>query len=52
LLEPIDKGAVLKFDKSWEGPFSAYCTINDNGEKLQLYYRGFVPIHLLIRENN
>ncbi len=40
LHEPIDKGSVLKFDEPWEGPFSAYCTVIDNGEKLQLYYRG------------
>ncbi len=40
LHEPIDKGVVLKFDKPWEGPFSAYCTVIDNGEKYQLYYRG------------
>lgn len=40
LYEPIDKGSVLKFNKSWEGPFSAYCTVIDNNGKLQLYYRG------------
>lgn len=38
--EPIDKGIVLQFDKPWEGPFSGYCTVINNGEKLQLYYRG------------
>ena len=38
--EPVDKGIVLKFDQAWEGPFSGYCTVIDNGEKLQLYYRG------------
>lgn len=40
LHEPIDRGSVLKFDEPWEGPFSAYCTVIDNGKKLQLYYRG------------
>jgi hypothetical protein len=40
LHHPIDKGIVLKFDKPWEGPFSGYCTVIDNGEKYQLYYRG------------
>ncbi len=38
--EPIDKGSVLLFDKPWEGPFSAYCTVIHNAEKYQLYYRG------------
>ncbi len=40
LHHPIDKGSVLKFDKPWEGPFSGYATVIDNGEKLQLFYRG------------
>ncbi len=40
LHHPVDKGTVLKFDKPWEGPFSAYCTVINNGEKFQLYYRG------------
>ena len=40
MYEPVDKGIVLKFNKPWEGPFSGYCTVIDNGEKLQLYYRG------------
>ena len=40
LHHPIDKGSVLKFDKPWEGPFSGYCTVIDNGEKYQLFYRG------------
>ncbi|MCK5456507.1 MAG: hypothetical protein KAI45_05215, partial [Melioribacteraceae bacterium] len=40
LHEPIDKGSVLKFNKPWEGPFCGYATVIDNGEKLQLYYRG------------
>ncbi len=40
LHEPIDKGEVLKFDKPWEGQFSAYCTIIDDNGLLRLYYRG------------
>ncbi len=40
LHEPIDKGSVLKFNQPWEGPFCGYATVIDNGEKLQLYYRG------------
>ena len=40
LHEPIDKGAVLKFDSPWEGPFSGYATVIKDGELLRLYYRG------------
>jgi hypothetical protein len=40
LHEPIDKGTVLKFDKSWEGPFSAYCTVIKDNDLFRLYYRG------------
>lgn len=40
LHEPIDKGSVLKFDKSWEGPFSAYCTVIKDNNLFRLYYRG------------
>jgi hypothetical protein len=37
---PHDEGPVFRFDKSWEGPFSGYSTIVDDGERLRLYYRG------------
>ena len=40
LHKPIDKGTVLKFDKSWEGPFSAYCTVIKDNDLFRLYYRG------------
>jgi hypothetical protein len=40
LHEPIDKGSVLNFDKSWEGPFSAYCTVIKEQDIFSLYYRG------------
>jgi len=40
LHNPIDKGSVLKFDKTWEGPFSAYCTIIKDDDLFRLYYRG------------
>ncbi len=43
LHEPIDKGSVLNFDKPWEGPFSAYCTVIKDDELFRLYYRG-VPV--------
>ncbi len=38
--EPRDEGKVLEFDKPWEGPFSAYCTIIRATDTYQLYYRG------------
>lgn len=37
---PVNEGIVLKFDKSWEGNFSAYCTIIKDGTQYKLYYRG------------
>lgn len=37
---PADRGSVLKFDKPWEGPFSAYSTIIKDGPVYRLYYRG------------
>jgi hypothetical protein len=40
LHEPRDEGVVMKFDRRWEGAFSAYCTILRDGDRLHLYYRG------------
>ena len=40
LHEPRDEGVVMKFDRPWEGAFSAYCTILRDGDRLHLYYRG------------
>ncbi|MEW4563215.1 hypothetical protein AB1K70_11855 [Bremerella sp. JC770] len=40
LHQPHDEGIVYRFDKPWEGPFSAYCTIIHADDKYQLYYRG------------
>jgi hypothetical protein len=37
---PHNEGAVLKFDKPWEGNFSAYCTIIQDVGLLRAYYRG------------
>lgn len=37
---PRDEGITLKFDKPWEGKFSAYATVIKNGDLYQLYYRG------------
>jgi hypothetical protein len=40
LHEPRDEGCVLKFDAPWEGPFSGYSTIIQDGSRLRVYYRG------------
>lgn len=40
LHEPRDEGSVLKFDAPWEGPFSGYSTIIQDGSRLRVYYRG------------
>ena len=37
---PINEGPVFKFDKPWEGNFSAYCTILKDGDLFRAYYRG------------
>ena len=33
-------GVALKFDKPWEGPFSAYTTVIKDGPTYRMYYRG------------
>ena len=40
LKEPRDMGKVLGFEKPWEGPHSAYCTVIKDDKKYKLYYRG------------
>jgi len=37
---PQNEGPVFKFDKPWEGNFSAYCTILKDGDLFRAYYRG------------
>ena len=37
---PINEGPVFKFDKPWEGNFSAYCTILKDSDLFRAYYRG------------
>ncbi len=37
---PHDEGVVFYFDKPWEGPFSAYVTIIQDGNLYKAYYRG------------
>jgi hypothetical protein len=40
LNSPRDEGVVLRFDKPWEGPFCAYCTVIHDADKYRCYYRG------------
>ena len=40
LHEPVDKGPVIKFEKPWEGAFSAYFTVIKDGDTYRAYYRG------------
>ena len=37
---PHDEGAVLNFDKPWEGVFCGYCTVIKNENLFRVYYRG------------
>lgn len=37
---PRNEGPVLYFDKAWEGPFSGYSAIIQDGEIYRAYYRG------------
>jgi len=38
--EPRDEGSVFSFERPWEGPFSGYCTVIQEGPIYRLYYRG------------
>ncbi len=38
--KPHDEGAVIYFDKPWEGPFTGYSTIIKDDDIFRLYYRG------------
>src|SRR5213594_1800626 len=40
LQKPVDRGTVLRYDKPWEGAFSNYSTIIQDGSRYRLYYRG------------
>ena len=35
-----DEGAVFLFDRPWDGPFSGYATVIQDGARYLLYYRG------------
>ena len=37
---PHDEGAVLYFDKPWEGIFCGYCTVIKDDALFRIYYRG------------
>ncbi len=37
---PVDRGAVLFFDKPWEGPSSGYVSILKDSATFKMYYRG------------
>ncbi|MCU0646008.1 MAG: hypothetical protein MUC94_17330 [bacterium] len=40
LHEPRQEGIAIKFDKPWEGGFSAYVTVIKDGDLYRMYYRG------------
>lgn len=40
LHSPVDQGPAFHFDKPWEGLFSGYATIINDGGLLRAYYRG------------
>ena len=42
---PVRREIVLTTDKPWEGSASAYFTVFQDGARIRLYYRGFVPPH-------
>jgi hypothetical protein len=44
LQTPVRQEVVLTTDKPWEGIFSAYFTILQDGPKFRLYYRGSGPV--------
>ena len=44
LQTPVRREVVLTTDKPWEGIFSAYFTIFQDGPRFRLYYRGSGPV--------
>jgi hypothetical protein len=40
LHEPQPANVALRFDEPWEGPFSAYVTVLQDGDLFRCYYRG------------
>ncbi|MDB6027137.1 MAG: hypothetical protein JWM68_3360 [Verrucomicrobiales bacterium] len=43
LQTPIRREVVLTTDKPWEGKESAYFTVFQDGPRIRLYYRGYIP---------
>lgn len=43
LQAPVRREVVLTTDKPWEGPASGYYTVFQDGPRIRLYYRGFIP---------
>lgn len=37
---PVPREAALRFDQPWEGRFSRYCTVFQDGDRFRFYYRG------------
>jgi len=44
LHEPRQEGIALKFDKPWEGEFSAYVTVIKDDDRYRMYYRGLPQV--------
>lgn len=40
LHQPIPREVVIRFDRPWEGPFSAYVTVVKDGDMYKMWYRG------------
>jgi len=40
LNHPVRQEPVFYFDKPWEGPWSAYVTVLQDGDNYRMYYRG------------
>jgi len=40
LHEPVPAGVALRFDRPWEGAFSGYVTVLQDGARFRMYYRG------------
>ena len=41
LATPVEREIIFSFDKPWEGPAAAYCTILKDNNVYRLYYRGY-----------
>ncbi|MBN1489330.1 MAG: hypothetical protein JXA69_05380 [Phycisphaerae bacterium] len=55
LHSPMEREAVFRFDKPWEGGLSAYVTLLRDGERLRMYYRGggdLVREHTCVAESD